>query len=363
MNNTKIGTKEAIYLILTIIIAHTVLSLPKTLIENIKSSVILNLIFVFIILLALCILIVKLFKNFPGMDIIDVSEYFGGKVFKTAVGILFISYFMISSCVLLREFCEALEVVYYPMTDIVFVVILFTIAIAITSRLEFSSTLKANLLIVPIALLSIIFLFVANFKNYSHLSIFPILGNGFYNTFILGIGNIYSFSGIILLYFLPPLLKKPQDFKKISIISVIIFTLYILLAVMIILFCFSFSVSQDEILSLYAAARFIGIGTFFVRLESIFLLIWIIVFACYMSIAIRFSMLVFKKLTNIKESKALAFPFSILMFSITMIPDTYAHVEDFEKVLFPHITVYFSFIFCILLLIFANLKRKRERIK
>lgn len=82
MNNTKIGTKEAIYLILSIVIAHTILSLPENLITSVKSSVILNLIFVFIILIALCLLIVKLFKNFPGMDIIDISEYLSGKVFK-----------------------------------------------------------------------------------------------------------------------------------------------------------------------------------------------------------------------------------------------------------------------------------------
>lgn len=268
---------------------------------------------------------------------------------------------MVSSCILLREFCEGLEIVYYPMTDIVFIVMLFTIATAITSRLEFSATIKTNLLVVPIVLVSIIFLFLANFKNFSHTSLFPVLGNGFFNTFILGIGNIYAFSGIILLYFLPSLLKKPQDFKKISIIAVVVSIIYIILAVLIILFTFSFFMSKSEILPLYAAARYIEIGTFFVRLESVFLLIWIAAFACYLSIITRFSILCFKKITNIKESKAIAFPFAILMFSIAMIPDTYADVMNLEGILFPYVTIAFSFIFCILLLIFANIKRRKER--
>lgn len=65
MNDLKIGTKEAIYITLTISIAHTILSMPRNILLNTKSAVILNLVFVCFILIALSIFIVKLFKNFP----------------------------------------------------------------------------------------------------------------------------------------------------------------------------------------------------------------------------------------------------------------------------------------------------------
>lgn len=65
MNNSKIGTKEAIALILTIVIVHTILSMPKNLLSNINSSILLNLIFVSFLVLGICLIIVKLFKNFP----------------------------------------------------------------------------------------------------------------------------------------------------------------------------------------------------------------------------------------------------------------------------------------------------------
>ena len=42
MNNAKIGTIEAILIILLALVSHTVLSLPKTLIENTKTSIILK---------------------------------------------------------------------------------------------------------------------------------------------------------------------------------------------------------------------------------------------------------------------------------------------------------------------------------
>ena len=51
MNHTKIGTLEAIMLIVCVIIIHTVLSLPKTLLDLTKSATILNIIYVTIIVL------------------------------------------------------------------------------------------------------------------------------------------------------------------------------------------------------------------------------------------------------------------------------------------------------------------------
>ena len=300
-------------------------------------------------------------KTFLGSDILDISEYLGGKTFKNILGIVFISYFVISSSILLREFCEAIKIVYYPMTNTFFVILLFIIAIAITDKLEFTATLKTNLIIVPIALFSMIFLFGSNLKNFSFNRVFPIMGTGFFNTFILGIGNIYAFSGIAFLYFLPPLLKKPENFKKVSIGACILFAIYLILTVSIILFMFSYFINTDEILPLYVVARYIEIGTFFVRLESIFLLIWMIIFACYLSIVVRFCMLIFKKITNIKQIKALSYPFAILVLSISLIPSTYASAKQYEATVYPYIILGLDYFFCILLLIFANLKRRKER--
>ena len=361
MNISKIGTKEAIYMTLTISIAHTILSMPRNILLNTKSAFILNLVFVCFILIGITSLVVKLFKNFPGLDILDISEYLGGKNFKKIVGLFFISYFIISSSILLREFCEAINILYYPMTNIFFVILFFIIAIAVTNKLELSATLKTNFIIVPLVLISNIFLFIANIKNFNYATIYPILGESFTDTFVLGISNIYSFSSITALYILPPLLKKVQDLKKISIISVVVYIIYLILTICTLSFMFSYFMVEDSVLPLYTAARYIQIGTFFVRLESIFLLIWIILFACYLSIACKFSMLVFKKITNIKESKVLAYPFAILILGISLIPQTFASVKNYETEIYPYVSIGFNYIFCILLLIFANLKRRKER--
>lgn len=360
MNHSKIGTIEAIMLILCIVIIHTVLSLPRVILSSMKSASILNIIYVTIIALIFVYLIYRLFKRFPGMDILDIAETLGGKIFKKILGLIFIFFFIISSSIFLRNFCECLKTVYYPNTNIIFVILFFIIAISFTNNLEFNATLKANSLIIPVVLVSMIFLFCANFRNFSPQRIFPILGDGFNATFITGITNLFSFSGIAFLYFLPPLLKEPKKFKKISILSIIITSIYLILAISIILFMFNFFITTDEIMPLYASATYIEFGTFFQRLESIFLLIWMIAFACYLSIVSKFSLHIFKKISNIKDTKPIIYPMSILMLSISLIPRNYAISKFYETDIFPYFALGLVFVFSFFILLFANIKSKNR---
>ena len=72
----------------------------------------------------------------------DIAEYLGGKTLKTFIGIVFIFYFLFSSSILLRNFCECLKIVYYPMTSLIFIILTFIIVICITLHHRFSSIAK-----------------------------------------------------------------------------------------------------------------------------------------------------------------------------------------------------------------------------
>ncbi|MFR2534589.1 MAG: GerAB/ArcD/ProY family transporter [Clostridia bacterium] len=262
MQYSKINTLEAIVLVLSIVIAHTILSLPRELVVQSKSATILNILFVGLVVFTIVFLIYKLLHHFPGQDILDISHFLGGGIFQKILGLLFIAYFMVSASMMLRSFCEALKIVYYPMTNISFLLLFFIMAIGIANRLDFHATLKTTLMIVPIVLVSIIFMFVVTFKGFTPEKIFPILGDGFMNTFVLGLTNLYAFGGIVYLYFLPPLLKKPEKFKKVCFLSMASTLFYILLSVTIILFVFPFFIQTNEIMPLYSVARYIDLRIF-----------------------------------------------------------------------------------------------------
>ena len=357
MLKSKIGTVEAIMLILTIIVAHSVLSMPTNILSSYKSASILNIIYVGIIAICISFLIYKLFKNFPNMDIIDISEVIGGKFFKNIIGIVFIIYFIVTSSLMLRNFCESIQILYFPMTDITFIIALIVIAIAISNRLDFIGTIKTNVIIIPIALIGVLFLFFTNINKFVPERIFPILGEGAFNTFVIGLTNIASFGGIAYLYFLPPLLKDGTNFKKITLISISSTAIYLAFTIAVLLFIFTFFVDVSEISPLYTATRYIEFGTFFQRLESIFLLIWILVFECYLSIVCKFSMNIFQKITGISNKKALLDVFLLLIFSISLIPKNLAISQSFESKIYPYLMIGIALVLVIFILIFANIAK------
>lgn len=358
MNNSRISVPEAISVILIVLVAHTLVSLPKSLLNVTGSATIINLLYVGIIMFFLVLLIVKLFKSFAGQDIVDIANFIGGPVFQKIVGMIFIFYFIFSSSILLRNFCECLKTVYYPMTSLFFILLTFIIALCISNNFSFSVTTKINLIILPIIFVSILFIFFANNQNLSFENMTPILGNGLFDTFVTGLGNLGAFGGIVFLYFIPPYLKDPKKFKRIAMISIGLSIIYLIICVAIILLTFTFLLKVDEIMPLYSAARYIEFGSFFQRLESILLLIWIIGMACYFSITLHITMNIFKKITNIRNSKPLLIHFALLMLSISLLPSNYSISKYLETDIYPRLVIWIGLVLNTLILLLAYLKKR-----
>ena len=90
MTNQKIGNFEAIALVLTVMVNHVVLNLPKRIISSTSSGTIVNILFITIVALVIVYLICKLLEKFPNLDILDIANFLGGKWLKTLIGILFL---------------------------------------------------------------------------------------------------------------------------------------------------------------------------------------------------------------------------------------------------------------------------------
>lgn len=357
-STTKIGSVEAIFLILIITVNHIILNLPKNILSVTESSSLISVFFLFVIALCIVALICKLFKNFPSSDILDISEFLGGKVLKSIIGVLFIIFFLITAATFLRSFCESLKLIYFPRTPIAFLILLFIIMIVITNKLGGNAVIRANVLILPIVLFSIAFIFIANAGDFVFERIFPIFGNGLSTTLFSSFSNLFAFGGISLLYFIPPSLNQPNQFKKIAFTSIILSAIWLFLSVSTLLFIFPSVVTTDEILPLYYASRFIEFGRFFQRLDAIFLLVWIVSMASYLSIVMSFSVNAFKKTTNFKYVYLIIYGFAIILFILSLIPRNSAQLAFLEYKVYQYNALILVYFISISILVLANLKHK-----
>ncbi len=358
----KLNNKEAIAVILTIILNTFVMLSTQILVEACSSASLINAVFVSIIALIITYVLCALYKNFVGLNILDVAEFLGGKFFKFFVGILFFIYFSFTMIILLRRIVDCLQIVYYPMTNIMFVTLLFIIATGILCNLKNNASIKANLIFLPISIISLILILVGNIKNLNLQNVYPILGNGINSTFVTGISNLFTFSGIAYIFFLPSKMKKTNNLKKVSLIAILLSSVSFIITVATVVFMFNNELSSGQLFPLYIAVRYIEFGTFLQRLDSAFLLIRIIAFISFLGIVTNLCLEIFKNITNISDTKPISYPYLLCIFGFTILLKESSMLEFFEnsffKILFFGIVIGLGFI----VLILANLKKLKSKI-
>ena len=355
-SDNKIGKKEAIYFVLILIINQIILNLPKTIIKETSTGTFVNLLVVGTIAFIIALLISAFFKRFQNSDIIDVSEYLGGKILKTIIGLAYIIFFSLLICTVLLKFISIIKVIYFPKAPHIYVFLFFLATIGLANFLGKRSILKTNALIVPIIIFSLI---VILFGISGHINInrlFPILGKDLKSTFVTGLSNIHAFNTITYLMFLMPLLKEKKDFKKVTIISMLLYILFFIFITTTLILTFPFITESEEIMSVYLLVRVLEFGAFFQRMDALFIFLWILSALSYLSINLMLILNIFSKLTKISNPKQMSFCFSSILFAIALLLNNQYILNLLNGPIYKYFILILVFGISMLILIFANLK-------
>ena len=358
MDNTKIGNKEAIALLVTITFNHVIFNGIKTIINTTSSASLLNILYVGILSIIFTCVMCYFLNKFPTFDIIDISNYLGGKKLKWIIGLLYIAYFIFFTGVLLHIFASSLQIIYFPVTKNFYIVLLFVITTFFACNMKYNAVYRSNLIFFPFLIISTLFLAFSDIPFFRIERMYPFLGYGFFPTFISGISNMFVFQALAYIYFMPPMLKEPNKIKKVAVTAIIISCIFILICVGIILFMFNSFLNTDELMPLYSAVKYIEFGSFFRKMDSFFILIWIISFISFLSITLKISSNILKKLTNVEKDSFLIFILSIFLLVASIWQKNYAIsifiVENIYRYAFFILVIGISF----LVLLFAFIKQK-----
>lgn len=148
--------------------------------------------------------------------------------------------------------------------------------------------------------------------------------------------------------------------KKVGLISLVIYFIYLILGVIALLFLIPSITEINNTLSIYILARKVSFGDFIQRIDAIFILIWIMSILSYLAIIMHFILNSFRKVTNIKNEKPMVFCFSSFLFIISMLPKNISDTNFFEGTLYKYSSIVFVFFICFVILICAYIKKKRE---
>ncbi len=360
MNYSKLGNFEAICLIVVVFVNHIVLNLPQMILNSTGSASILNTIYILLIVIIFAILILKLLKKFIGLDIIDISEYLGGKPLKILIGILCIIYLIFETVFLTRMFSQNLLLVYFPNYPISFIIFLFLFIGVVANIIGKKSIIKTNAIIVPIALFSILFtfIFVADMLRIERS--LPIFNNGLDKIFLSGASNIFAFNGLFFLFFISPMLNKKEDMSKVTLWSVLICGIFLILSIATLIFAFSDIYSVSRLAPIYFIIINSRLSAFLERPEAIFIFIWTLALMSFINISVMFVLKIFKKLTNVKEPKYLAISVCTIIFVLAMALNGLFNFESIANAFYKYGSLILIFGIFTLILILAYIKKRRS---
>lgn len=357
MNSQRLKVYEAIGLIITLLTINLVLQVPSALITLTGSATLINIIYITFIAIIFFLIIYSIFSLFPGCDIVDISEYLGGRLLKFIVGIMILFFIFISTSIIIRLFAESLSLIYFSHLNINSIILVFIIICGIINFLGFKSICRINAIIIPFMLFSIVFLYFSSINNYTFQRIFPLIGYGLKETFVNGITNIFSFGGIFLIFLIFPYLSQKKEFKKVGIYSILIYGLFLLFCISSLLFSFPQISSTSSPLSLYLLARQISLGTYIQSIDAIFLLVWIPFLLSYLSIKLYFALSIFQKITNIKHPSGMIYSFCAILFITTILSRNIAEINFLANEFYKYLILGFVFIFNIVILILSFIKK------
>lgn len=362
--NFKIGKIEAICAICIIMVNRIILNLPYAIVKNTGVGSPINLIYIGILGFLFILLINKLFEKFPNTDIIDLSEYFGGKVLKLLVSIVFIAFFFITLFMTLADFTNLLQIIYFNNSPAIFILLFFVIAMLVSNLIGFRAIIKTICLIVPFTIISILLSFFAISDEFSIFKLTPVLGDGVYSVFVDGLSNLFAFSIINFFFFLKPLLKNSYDFSKITKYSFLISWVLLFLTIISLLFVFPMSNDSSNINYLYLLARKISLGDFLQKIDALFILLWILSIFSYLSVITFLINSILKKVTHASDGNMFSYFICSALLGICLYPFNISELKFIQTTIYKYfVLILFGLSFLILLLSNWKFKNKKRRKK
>lgn len=360
-NNYKLQKYEAICIILIVMINKLILNIPFYIINLVGTGTPVNLLYIGIIGLFFTCILNNLFKGFPNSDILDISEFLGGKLLKNIISIVFLFAFFFVLYITLTDFSNMIKIIYYPKSPLIFILLFFMIGIIIANVFGFKSISRTISFVIPFTIISILIALFGVHEQFSFEKFTPIFGYNYKTTFCSGLSNIFSLYIIAYYFFLMPLLKDPTDFKKILLISYILSWILLFLTSISILTLFYINNDIESINSIYLLARKIELGNFLQRLDALFILLWLISIFCYLSLGIfMINRIIYKTLT-LTDSKLITFSSVSILFGLCLIPFNIAVNRFIENVIYRYLIIILLFGISFFIMISANIKLKIKK--
>lgn len=327
----KVGPQGALAISIILLVTKVFFTNPSSVIRDAGTAgwyvVLISVTVSMILFEFVCILL----KRFPDKVLSEIFERVWGRFIGKIFSLIFIAYFIFYAGSSLREFVEMIKTYNLPYTPPSVIVSTFLLAVAAISYLGLEALSRVSHIGFWFVLGSLAIILILDYPLYKIGSIYPLGGNGFKQSFNLGIIHNSAYNEVVLLAFLVNSFNGLKYFKKSAMRGFIISGIAISSVVLFSIMAFEFPMAGEQFSTLFELSRGIYFGRFFQRLESIFLIVWVTTSVLLVTTFFYASISIFCRSFKINDHKPLILPFVFLVYDVALLPENISEVINFSR--------------------------------
>jgi len=359
-NEMKIGHREALTLLVTLMSGQVFLSMPRNMALLGDTAGWMIVLLAGIFSLIGYYFLATLLEKYPDQDILQISQFICGKFLGTIIGTVFFLFFLTISSLMLRQFAESFIISILPNTPIS-VISLFFLFLLIYGTLQGIETLtRVAWFFGPYLLLA--FIITIGFSMpYADLELLlPILGKGPLPILKHSALHTSLFSNIILLGIIAPKIREQTKTFRTGLYSLILAIVINTVVTAAVLITFNYTSTSKLVFPIFQLTRLITLGEFIQRVEAIFVFLWFFTAAILMGGMFYGTIISFSHSFGLSNYRPLVFAMAVLIFCISLIPNSMTETVNLDAFIISKYYPLISFGIPLLLWIASRFKKKGD---
>lgn len=264
-----------------------------------------------------------LFSRYPGKNIIEIFFLTLGPFFGALFSLAFSAAFLVSAGIMIREFSDVMKIYVLLNTPISLVVVVFIIGVVVVSMLGLETLVRFARLSVYVILAAFLLVLLLGLENYRFANIAPFFGYGAGPTLLQGAARSSFYDSVMILTVFSGSLQGTKFLRKAGYRSLVIAGAITSLGLLCFSLTFPVSTLQELTDPMLELARTIHYGSFFQRMEPIFIFIWVVSSLIATTALFYASVSSYSKTFRIQDTKPVILPMSVCLFISAMAPDNF----------------------------------------
>lgn len=256
-----------------------------------------------------------------GSTLIEATEEIWGPWVGTFLNFAYFCFFFSITFLVLREFSELLSTDILPRTPMNMILIFLLVPIAFVAYSGIESLGRMCWMTIGLIIGSVLIVLIGGLLTHAEPdALMPLWGTGKSKILMHGIAKSSLFSEMLVFGFLLPRMRKSQEWGRAAWWCMAISSIILFSTTIVYLYVFPYPTAIRLNVPLFEVSRLIIFGRWIQRLESLFLIAWLISAAIKLAIGLYCSAATLSQILRLPKVQTLIFPLTLLVYGFALLP-------------------------------------------